>query len=324
VVLLILIALLSAFSTVVPQGNEHRYYLARYPDFIARLILSTHFHRFFRSAMFLILAGLFFLNLLVCATDRIVRRAKRGAPRRYGPDLIHVGVLLLMISGLMSLTARREWYIRLAEGESAQLGYGYELFLTSFEKKTYMDGRPREYVSKVALLRGGQREKTFEIRVNRPLKVERMRIFQDSYSYTTVLSLKDPNNTRHRLKAGESLHTGDGYFTFSGILPEYEEQILRESYSDSAEGERIELHDPRRRDFLLFHERDSGGEIVGVRLLAPDDSISGFTIEGVFREEQSGFQVVQDKSFTLVLISFFIVGGGLGFTFLQKMGDMKK
>jgi hypothetical protein len=70
--------------------------------------------------------------------------------------------------------------------------------------------------------------------------------------------------------------------------------------------------------------RDSGGNIVDVRLLAPAGSISSYTIEGVFLEEQSGFRVVQDKSFTLVLISFFIVGGGLGFTFLQKMGDMKK
>jgi hypothetical protein len=322
--LLILIALLSAFSTIVPQGKEQHYYTQRYPDFITWLILSTHFHRFFRSALFLIPAGLFFFNLLVCAADRFVRRARTSAPKRYGPDLIHLGALLLMIAGLVSLIARREWYMRLAEGESVGLAQGYELFLTSFEKKTYSDGRPREYVSTVQLLRGGQKRKTLEIRVNRPLKVGKMRIFQDSYSYSTVLFLVDPNNNRYSLKRGESLRVGERYFTFSGIFPEYEEQILKESYSGSAEGELIELRDPGKRAFLLFHERDSGGKIVGVRLLAPADSIAGYTIGGVFLKEQSGLRIVQDPSFTLVLISFLIVGAGLGLTFLQKMGDKKK
>ena len=100
VVLLIIIAVLAAMSTIVPQGEDVQYYVNTYSPFIARLITGLDFHHLFRSILFLLPVGLFFINLTVCTVHRILKRIQQGAAKRFGPDLIHVGILILMVAGI--------------------------------------------------------------------------------------------------------------------------------------------------------------------------------------------------------------------------------
>jgi len=293
---------------------KERYYEENYSPQVARLILMFRFHRFFSSALFLAPSALFFLNLSVCAADRIVKQAKRGAPKRYGPDFIHIGVLLLMVGGLVSLSGRQEWHVRLAEGQSALLPSSHRILLTSFKRSSYPDGRPREYISRVQVFKEGSIEKTEEIRVNRPLRVNGLKIYQDSYAVTPTLFLLDESQTEHYIRQGEYFRIEETFFSFFGITPD--EEGLLSTPEDRRVGQ-----DLADSTVILIQEYDGEENPVGMRLVSPSDRINGYTIGGVLFTEQTGLRVVQDRSFALVLVGFAIIGCGLALTFIQKHGD---
>jgi len=121
VVLILALTVLSLLSTFVPQGQPDHYYKARYSAFAAGLIAATGMGRFFSSILFLAPAVLFTVSLGVCAADRLVKRARTGAKRRYGPDLIHVGLLILIAGGIATSLARQEKLVWMAEDDEAAL-----------------------------------------------------------------------------------------------------------------------------------------------------------------------------------------------------------
>lgn len=75
-ILLALVALLCALSSLLPQGRELSYYAETYPDAYL-LIYRTQLYDVFRSWYFLLLMGLLCLSMLVC-TAAMFRRALRA------------------------------------------------------------------------------------------------------------------------------------------------------------------------------------------------------------------------------------------------------
>ena len=74
--LLALVALLSALSSLLPQGRELPFYAENYPG-LYRLIYYTHFYDVFRSWYFVLLMALLCLSMLLC-TGRMFLRARQG------------------------------------------------------------------------------------------------------------------------------------------------------------------------------------------------------------------------------------------------------
>jgi len=116
VVLLLVLTLLSLLSTFVPQGRPDQFYTARYSPFVSGLITGSGMGRFFSSILFLAPVFLFTVNLGVCAVDRFVKRTRAGAKKRYGPDFLHVGLLILIAGGIVTSFARQEKVVWMAEG----------------------------------------------------------------------------------------------------------------------------------------------------------------------------------------------------------------
>lgn len=312
VVLLIIIAALSALSTLVPQGEDAPYYVHTYSPFMAQLITGLHFHNFFKSTLFLIPAGLFFINLAVCMVDRIVRRARRSVPKRFGPDLVHVGILILMIAGIISLIGKRETYITLSKGDYSELPDGYQLFLNSFEHTTYEDGRPKDYVSSVEVRLHDEKIMTYDIRVNKPLKAGRYKIYQDSYSSTFSIVLKDEDEKRYSLNPGEGFRVDDRLYFLMGSEPG----------SASPQGDRAGREkSPFQEARIIFEELDSDGIPVGTHRVQISEKIDRFLIDEIFVTDQTILRVVQDRSFLPALAAFIIIGIGLVLTFVQKIGE---
>ena len=310
--LLIIIAALSALSTLIPQGKDAQYYMNSYSPFIAQLITGLHFHNFFRSTLFLLPAGFFFINLLVCTVDRIVKRARKSVSKRFGPDLIHVGILLLMVAGTISLVAKREAYITLAKGEYAQLPDGYQLFLNSFEYTTYEDGRPKDYVSSVEVSLQEEKIMTHDIRVNKPLKVGTYKIYQDSYSSTSTIVMMDEDERRFTLKPGEGFRIGDQLYFLMGIEPGSSPQQGRGTAQDENYFEDATL---------LFEELDSDGLPIASHMVQVSEKINQFVVDNIFVTDQTILRVVQDNGFAPALAGFIIIGIGLVLTFVQKLGE---
>lgn len=137
---------------------------------------------------------LFALNMTVCAVSRIIGRLKRGSYLQrwgwlsLGPDLVHIAILLFLIGGLMSHFGRIDGEVRLAADEIAVLNENYMLRLEEFKIEVYEDGRPKQYVSSVQLLRreagqpAAQIIDTAEVSVNNPYSFGRLKIYQRSYS----------------------------------------------------------------------------------------------------------------------------------------------
>jgi hypothetical protein len=65
-----------------------------------------------------------------------------------------------------------------------------------------------EYVSSVQISKDGQTLEEYDIRVNKPLKVGDIRIFQDSYTSTFSVTLRDDMNGSYVLLPGEGFREG--------------------------------------------------------------------------------------------------------------------
>jgi cytochrome c biogenesis protein len=314
IVLLVVIAALASLSTLVPQGRDAAYYTQHYGPLLSQLILSLGFDSFFRTPLFLIPVALFFVNLAMCSLRRMIRRLHAGLPNRFGPDLIHLGILLLIAGGIISLISRRETYLTLSAGEIAELPRGQQLLLNSFTYATYADGRPKDYVSSVEIREDGRPVDSADIRVNRPLKIENQKVYQDSFSRTATVLLRDELGRSVRLTPGEGFRLGDRFYFFMGLEP------------GSAPGQDIGGADARElllsRSLLLFAELDRDGVPVERHTLSVTENLASFTVEHIESTDQTILRVVQDRGFTAVAIAFCIIGSGLALTFVQKLGEL--
>ena len=74
--------------------------------------------------------------------DRLAGRLQRKARRRFGPDLIHVGLLVLILGALLSTWGRREGTFYLGLGDSIDLPWATACKLLEYVDQRYEDGRP--------------------------------------------------------------------------------------------------------------------------------------------------------------------------------------
>ncbi len=299
IVLILLITVLSLVSTFVPQGQGEEYYRARYSPFVSGLIAATGMGRFFSSILFLSPAFLFTINLGVCAVDRFVKRVQARAQKRYGPDLIHLGLLLLIAGGIVTSVARQEKLVWLAEGEQAALSGSYAVRLVRFEFQKYEDGSPKDWISTVSLERDEKIEvSSFPIEVNRPLRVAGMRIYQSSWTVEGAAHLRDAAGVLSVAMTGQGFQDGNSFWYF-------------------ADASRAS---PGSADWRAVFEEWKGDSLASTRTLGPGDAIGPFIVERVSGRLLSGLKAVRDPGFTLVLVALAAIAVGLALTLIQKRG----
>lgn len=298
VVLILLITALSVLATLIPQNQDPTFYYRSYSPAAARLILALKMDRFFSSFLFLAPVALFFLNLAVCAADRLVTRARLKAKKRYGPDLIHIGLLLLIVGALLTLQGRKEGTAYLGEGDRIGLPGDYELEVLSFKTFLYEDGRPKDWISMVAVSREGQAVvPSFAIEVNRPLKVAGLSIYQTSFAQEDRAVLKADGGESFTIASGKGMMLGEAMLFFRGI--EGREQ------GGSAVFERWEGH-TRTATYRA--------QVAG--------RVGDFTLETLSSRELTGLKVVKDPGFPVVVVSLIVVTLGLTLTYIQKRRDL--
>jgi hypothetical protein len=299
VVLIILITVLSLLATLVPQGRPQQWYEARYAPGLLLLIDALQLRNFFGSVIFLAPVGLFTVNLACCTVDRLVRRARTGAARRFGPDLVHIGLLVLVAGGLATGLGRHEATWALTEGEEAAIGSGYTVHLVSFQFLTYDNGSPRDWISTVNVTREGRGEvAAFPIEVNHPLRLKGLTLYQSSYDVTGTLHLRDPEGVDvPPPEPGDFFDQGGFRFVFHGLQ--------RHGTAWTA----------------LFEKRAAGAPRETVVLRA-GDSIGPFTVTGIDGKEVTGLKAVSDPGLAPFAAALLLVTAGLCLTFIQnRTGD---
>jgi hypothetical protein len=290
VVLILIIAVLSIVGTLIPQGRDPLFYFHVYGNFRARAVLILNLDDFFRSAPFLLPVGLFFINLSVCTVDRFAGRRRRGARRRHGPDLIHLGLLLLIIGAMLSAFGREDSLVHLAKGEEFRLRGEYTVRLVDLEYQEYESGRPKDWISTVEVYRNGELLiPSYPIEVNKPLRLGGVRIYQATFAREDRALLEDEAGIGRPITSGRGFQVEGGVVVFRGI-----------------EGNAAVFELWSRQSRRAVYR-------VGV-----GESIGEYKVAGLDSPNVTGLKAVKDPGFIPVVIALIISAAGLTLTLIQK------
>lgn len=294
IVLILLITVLSLLSTLVPQGKETAFYQQAYSPLVYGLITILDFNRFFSSFLFIALVVMFSLNLAVCAVDRLVRRTRAKAAKKFGPDIVHLALLVLIAGGLVTALARQEKDFSMNEGQEIQLSTRYTIKLLTFEFLKYENGSPRAWISTVDVYRDGAREAAaFPIRVNHPLRLRGVTVYQTTWENQATFVFHDRTGAEVTARIGQGFEDGGSFWFLS--------DVVEEGASQKA----------------LFREY-KGHTLVSMKKLAVAETLGPYTLVSVTRKMATGLRAVNDPGFVPVLIGVALLALGLALTFLQK------
>ena len=203
--------------------------------------------------------------------------------------------MLLCLAAVLSFAGKETGYVRLVRGDAVKLPGDRLLELTDFAYLAYADGRPRDWISTVRLSSGSRTLiDRYAIRVNHPLRLGLLSIYQVSSETERVLTVRDPSGGEHSLAAGDE--TGTGGATVFLVDP-------------GNIGGKARL---RVRDALGWHVVDAGA----------GDEVGGLAVVGARDVRSSGLEAVLDPGYPLVLVSLSIAGFGIFLTLFRKLRDM--
>lgn len=300
VVLLIIIAATAILATLIPQNKDLAFYYHTYPRAITWLIINTQFNTFFRSLIFLSTIVLFTLNLTVCALDRVIKEFLNKRKKRFGPDLIHFGLLILLAGAIVTAAGRREGFVYMAPGDSIKLPGDIVIELESYEFLTYENGRPKDWISTVSAYRGEDLAvESFPIEVNKPLKIGNIEVYQSSYGDEARVDFTDGDGTSLRLSSGKSLETSIGVLVLEGLSS-----------------------DPGNPSNFAAHiEIWQNMKLTSKETVLEGSKIANLAVANIEVLSVTGLNAVIDPGFIPVLIGFIMSVFGLMLTYYQKIGD---
>ena len=315
VALLVLLALFAVAGGIVPQGMATDFYLTQFPGAAGRAILALGLNRVFSGIAFLIVAAVFAMNLTVCTLHRLANEfAKPFRKRRHGPDLLHLGLIILLFGGIMTARTRTESTINLRKGDTADLPDGSKLVLADLVYEEYPDGRPKSWESIVVINRGPatglvQRR----IKVNAPLRGRGFSVYQQNWHAEQQAGLSDAMGIRTTLDPGARALFDGGFALFMATG----QAAAAGSGPASAGSAPAALGAPDDAIFLL----EKGGMRTVVRA-APGEAVGPFTFTGFSDQSVSGLAIVTDKGYPYVAAGFVLVILGVFITYIRKLKGM--
>jgi cytochrome c biogenesis protein len=294
IVLILLITLLSLFSTLIPQGQDEAFYKQKYSPALYVVITTLDFNRFFTSVLFLAPVAMFTLSLGVCAVDRLVRQSRSKARKRLGPDIVHLALLVLIAGALTTSFGRQQKDITMSQGQKVPLDSHYAIKLLSFEFLKYPNGSPRAWISTVDVFRDGALESSaFPIRVNHPLRLKGLAVYQTTWDNQTTLRLRDSTGAEVTAQVGQGFNYEDSFWYLSDVVEDG--GVLK----------------------ALFMQYKAD-ELISMRKLAPQESLGPYTLLSVSQKMATGLRTVSDPGYLPVLVGVVLLALGLALTFLQK------
>ncbi len=334
VVLLVLLALFAIAGGIVPQGKPADFYLSRFPGPKSVIILRFGIDHVFSSIPFLLLSSAFVLNLTICTFHRLTGEfSKPRGKRRHGPDILHLGLIVLMFGAVLTARTRTGTTINLRKGESADLPDGAKIVLVDTTYEQYPDGRPKSWESTVEIYGGPSQASSaaaeaqhavrqFRIRVNAPLRRKGYSIYQQNWHTEKEVVLKDPMGMSLSLDQGARADTKDGFVLFMALAPS--EASTGEAGSPTTAVGTADLavtaapeEAATRAVFLL--EQNGMRTVVKA---APGEKIGAFTFSGYLDQSISGLAIVTDRGYPFVAAGFILVILGVFITYIRKLKGM--
>jgi cytochrome c biogenesis protein len=304
--LLILIALLSAVGTIIPQGEEGRFYIQHYGQYPGTFITLLGLNHLYQVWWYQVLLGFLCLSLLLCSYQRL-RRTRNLAST--GSLILHLGMVVIIVGAAWSLGYAKSVYLEINEGEAALLkDYGLKegyLQVKKFKVDYYPDHSPRQYYSHISLqdYKGGNYEE--HIAVNRPLKAASLKIYQTSWGWSMQADvIQGEDKQRLSLQNGIAVPLPDnsGLEIKALFIPDYQEDGM------GLQTKSPYPHNPRMLATLLRED-----QITDMVVLAPQESQNlgeySITFEGFV--PYTGLTVKEDRGVNMVFTGFALLLTGL-------------
>jgi len=291
VVIIAVLAILSGLSTLVPQGLDPGWYRAAYPAWLSGAVLGLSFHRFFSSVLFAVPAAAFVVNLLACTLKRFAAQLRLGKRGRHGPDVLHLGILMLAAAGLASALTQAYAPVRLAVGDAIELAQGTVVTVAALEAPRHPDGRPIDWITRLRVTGAGRtggadaddRGRDASVSVNHPFHADGIGLYQYSWEEGDTVRVATADGER-RLGLDEELELDDG-----------RRVAWAADLSDTATG--------LRAAGLVID-----GEPVGLRV---GDEAYGVRLLAMGPETRTVLLVGRDPAYPLVLAAFVVLCAGL-------------
>jgi cytochrome c biogenesis protein len=109
----------------------------------------------------------------------LARKRRLG---RFGSDIVHLGLLVILAGGLTSGLGGRRSDLALVEGQTADVPHEtFQIRLDKFETEYYPQGAVKDWKSTITVLEGGRPLLTRVVEVNHPLTHRGVSFYQTSY-----------------------------------------------------------------------------------------------------------------------------------------------
>ncbi|MBP8819183.1 MAG: cytochrome c biogenesis protein ResB [Syntrophomonadaceae bacterium] len=304
--LLILIALLSAVGTIIPQGEESRLYIQQYGHYPSTFITLLGLDHLYQVWWYQVLLGFLGLSLLLCSYQRL-RRTRNLASA--GSLILHLGMVVIIVGAAWSLGYAKSVYLEINEGESALLkDYGLKegyLQLQKFKVDYYPDHTPRQYYSHLSLQDYKGHNYVDIIAVNHPLKAASLKIYQTSWGWSMQADvIRGEDKQRLSLPNGIAVPLPDqnGFEIKALFIPDYQEDGM------GVQTKSPYPNNPRMLATLLKED-----QIADMMVLAPGESqnLGGYAFVFQGFAPYTGLTIKDDRGVNMVFTGFALLLLGL-------------
>lgn len=150
--------------------------------------------------------------------EHLLILARKGVAGLFGPEIVHLGLIIIILGGLISALFSYRTTLALIEGETAEIpGKNFSLRLDKFTTEYYPDGSIKDWKSTVSIIKNDRVNTQAVIEVNHPFSYGGLSFYQMSYgqdwdraSVELELKIGEKPATTITLKSGESTRTADG------------------------------------------------------------------------------------------------------------------
>lgn len=295
-----LLALFFILSTFIPQIDAGSASLvAESLSFFSSIFTIIGLDHFFSSALFYFLFSIFIINLSACTILRLLTQIKKKKNRRFGPDILHIGLLLLCAAGLISSIYRENYFVWLYKNARVKTPNDFILTLNDYKEEYYKDNRIKDYISIVTVEKNNTIVKDkYLLTVNNPLKIGEFELFQTSSRTNTQLVLSR-NKEETTLTNGNKFIINNIEYVFMGV----QKSETSTAAAFTINSEKILL--PLQTSYTDKNQKEI------------------FFVKELIEVKESGLSIIKDPGISLMYVGFFVVMLGLIVIVVYKLKEIQ-
>ncbi len=302
--------LLFIISTLIPQGAFMEW------PMMHKTLVFLQLEQFYNSNIFYCLMLLLFLNISLCSSKhilllikRILREGKAAISKSFirsaGIQLIHLGILLVLIASLAKHFTGEDFNVSLSEGSIYTLpDQDNNIHLNHFSILLDKNKDLKNFESDLSIInKQGQEISRKKLSVNHPLKVGNYLLYQSYYGKDFILTLTTPQQVTKEIKTQENQTiqlTSENRLLIYQYFPDFSGGSGFDSTSLSNEDNNPTL-------WLIIKGEKPQSIILS---LGKKVEIDGFSIEFNRFQNYSGLKVVRDPSAHWMLTAMLILSIG--------------